>query len=564
MPEEWLRYRLAFFYDVTYPSVRAQTTRDFDWLVLFDDRCSAEFRAEIEDLARGTFVPVWDRRPFRRDTFAEPVAALTRGSGRTHLITTRIDSDDAMSRDFMAAVQAEFAGQERLFVNFPHGVQIDRSGAVLRSHTLSSPFLSLIEERVPERPPATVFVAKHARARAWAPIREVRSPVRWAQVVHDGNLSNIVNGVRIDPAVVRQRIELTLPYAEDLSRGSLLRGRATQLRRLGRLWVNHPGEAAKFIEAQAWRLRGTHERAADSGRTWADRLQDVERGASATWAESGIRRGGVRAWRGVQGARWTASAALNARLAAEPAVVAGSVEGVLASRRIVVLAEFDKAPRPRPDALRLAAAWRAAGYTVLVVAARNPLARKLFRAPTCPDGVAIMVRPNLGYDFGSWAAALAAEPRIAEAELVVLANDSVHGPFLPLDELTSRIESSGAQVWAATAGSSPRPHLQSWLLAFTGGVLAQEPLRGFFAGVRQMRSKREVITTYELGLADVVAEAGLRTGVGWDGDAGLNWRIPFSDGMPFVKRSLLTDRGLRDEESAVRLAVRTRYGVDLP
>lgn len=79
-----------------------------------------------------------------------PVEDLHRGTTHPappHLITTRIDGDDAMAVDFMAAAQAQFAGQERLFVNFPRGIQIDRSGAVHSSRILSSPFLSLIERR---------------------------------------------------------------------------------------------------------------------------------------------------------------------------------------------------------------------------------------------------------------------------------------------------------------------------------------------------------------------------------------------------------------------------------
>lgn len=98
-----------------------------------------------------------DAEPFRRDSFARPVAELTGTGPAPYLITTRIDSDDAMAVDFMAAVQAQFGRQERLFVNFTRGVQIDRTGAVYRSDVLSNPFVSLIERRDHTRPPDTVI-----------------------------------------------------------------------------------------------------------------------------------------------------------------------------------------------------------------------------------------------------------------------------------------------------------------------------------------------------------------------------------------------------------------------
>ena len=143
--EDWLFYRLGFFVDACLPSVLSQRgAQSFEWLVIFDDRCSDDFRAQVEELADGAFTPIWTHEPFTRDAFAQHVA------DRCHspfVITTRIDSDDAMAVDLMASVQAQFDGQERLFVNFPRGIQIDRSGAVHRATILSSPFLSLIEAR---------------------------------------------------------------------------------------------------------------------------------------------------------------------------------------------------------------------------------------------------------------------------------------------------------------------------------------------------------------------------------------------------------------------------------
>lgn len=260
--EDWLYYRLGFFVDACLPSVLSQRgTAPFEWLVLLDDRCSDTFRSDVENLADGAFTPVWTHQPFQRDTFAEPVASRSRAP---YLITTRIDSDDAMAVGFMAAVQGQFADQERMFVNFPRGIQIDRSGAVYRSDILSSPFLSLVERRG-DGPPLTVYAAKHARALGTAPLREVRAPVMWAQVLHGTNLSNIPNGVRIHPRVVAERFRMDLRYDAHVAGSRLLRAKAAQAGRLARLWAAHPGELTKWAEATVWTMRGTHERAQVAG-----------------------------------------------------------------------------------------------------------------------------------------------------------------------------------------------------------------------------------------------------------------------------------------------------------
>ena len=147
-----------------------------------------------------------------------------------------------------------------LFVDFPRGIQIDRSGATYRYDQLSSPFLTLVERRQPGAPPSTVYAARHARARQWGPVREVSAPPdvgaghpRHQPAQHDGRCACLAARrqralrprARLRPRRVRPE-----PVAAE--------GRSS--RRLVRLWVQHPGEVTKWAEAKYWRLRGTHVR----------------------------------------------------------------------------------------------------------------------------------------------------------------------------------------------------------------------------------------------------------------------------------------------------------------
>lgn len=552
-PEDWLQYRLGFFYDVTWPSVRAQTVPP-TWLVLLDDRCSDGFRATVEELAEGVFVPVWTHEPFRRDSFAAPVVAATEGSGATHLITTRLDSDDAVAVDFCAAVRRELASEEGLFVNFTRGLQIDRSGAVLRTDVVSSPFLSFAERRRPGVPPETVFVVKHARARSHAPVREVRAPPMWVQVVHDANLSNIVNGTRVDPSVVAERFRVTLPFDAHPGRRELAAGQVAQAGLLARLWAAHPGELVKWVEGRAASARGTHVRPRNDGSSLADRVRDRERAARAGWARSPVRRAAVGTHHALLRGRRSLLRRVDER-AGGLRLLAGDLEGALAADRVVVLAEFDRGTRVRASSLDLAAEWRRLGFGVVLVAARDAARLARLRRPEVPDGVAVLARPNLGHDFGSWSAVLAAHPGLAARDTVVLTNDSLWR-LGPLDEVARRVAATTADVWGGTARPWPRPHLQSCLLAFRGGVLSREPLRSFLAGVRPQPTKRAVIEAYELGLGDLLGEAGLTRDVGWPGDVGEGWRTAVAAGFPFVKRTLLTDRAFAGERAAVREVLR--------
>jgi hypothetical protein len=568
--EEWLRYRLAFFYDATYPSVLSQTTRDFEWLVLLDDRCSDEFREDIEGLAEGAFTPVWTHADFRRDSFAEPVAAT---ASAPYLITTRIDSDDAMAVDYLQRVQAQFERQSRLFVSFTRGVQVDRSGAVYLSDALSNPFISLVEKREAGRLPDTVYVAKHARARAHGPIREVRAPVMWMQVVHDFNVSNIVNGPRVSPRVVADRFRIDLGYDSDIAGRRLLAARARQAGRLARLWTSHPGELTKAAEATGWRLRGTHERPQDDGATLTDKVQSLEQDIGRRWQASFLRRRADDTKRRARLAKWRLQRRLNESLPPTPRLLVGDLDAVLAADRVVLLAEYSLGGSLRPEALSGAAGWAAAGVPTLIVSARDAWATWSPPQGDLPDGVAVVARPNVGYDFGSWGAALTAYPEIAEKQTVVLTNDSLAGPYAPLDDLVARMEASPADVWAATRNHVPQDHLQSYLLRFRGGVLGREPLRGFFASVRAQETKWAVIQAYECGLSELVQRHGLTTETGWSKESlGIDrttdsvlggWPRMLASGFPFVKRTLLEQRRFADVRDAVAVVVRQEYGVEL-
>ncbi len=259
--EEWLRYRLGFFVDACWSTVRAQQGADFTWLVLFDDRCPVDFRAEVEALAEGTFTPIWTHEQFSTGLFAKQIMALTPPEGaKPWLLTTRLDSDDGIARDFMAAVQSQFRAEDGLFIDFPRGIQIDRSGSTYRYDQLSSPFLTLVERRHSDVPPRTVYTARHARARNWGPLREVKAPPMWVQVIHGTNLLNMTVGGRINPRIVNERFDLELVYRRVVPRTALLREQVVHFVRLARLWVEHPGEVTKWAEAKYWRLRGTHVR----------------------------------------------------------------------------------------------------------------------------------------------------------------------------------------------------------------------------------------------------------------------------------------------------------------
>lgn len=184
----------------------------------------------------------------------------------------------------------------------------------------------------------------------------------------------------------------------------------------------------------------------------------------------------------------------------------------------------------------------------------------------------VLRRPNAGYDFGSWAVGLDRYPQVRRADRVLLVNDSMAGPFAALDHVLDDFLTTSADVWAVTDSTEIAPHLQSYLLGWTGGVLGTAPLRRFWSGVREQPTKITTVRRNEVRLGQVVRRAGLTTRVRHPGGSlaapGANpvlagWRALLDGGLPLVKRELLRSPDVAPDGHEVPADLLRRYGVSV-
>jgi hypothetical protein len=200
----WLEERLRLLELFCLPSVMAQTTSAFTLMLLCDEATPPDIldalrQHERESPAVAIALTGSDRTP------ADVIAAST-PPGTDVLVTTRLDSDDAIADGYLEAVQEYAAPFHRsdvatLLVNFPRGMRLDvPEDAFYERRMPNSPFHSLFE-RPASGPARTIFsgVGRAARNRArgnHATLHEHQvthqdeSIVAWLQVVHGGNLEN--------------------------------------------------------------------------------------------------------------------------------------------------------------------------------------------------------------------------------------------------------------------------------------------------------------------------------------------------------------------------------------
>jgi hypothetical protein len=183
--------------------------------------------------------------------------------------------------------------------------------------------------------------------------------------------------------------------------------------------------------------------------------------------------------------------------------------------RVAIIVHYDRRGRVRPGLLRYIAELREAGCDVIVVSNAGHLAASCFAAlQACCS--AVLVRRNVGYDFGAWQEAMACFglPRPG-TELLILANDSVYGPLGPLAPVLARIDIAAAPFWGLTDSWQHRYHLQSYFLAAGPAVLRSPAWPAFWRTVRPAPNKRFIIRRYEVGLTQALLREGHEVRAVW-------------------------------------------------
>lgn len=200
----WLARRFDLFETYCLPSMAAQQSGVFRWLIYFDENTPPEFRARIA--AAQQIVP-FDAifvGPFHASLAAQDVAErLTSTEGR--VVTTRLDNDDAIANDFLAVVRQKAADcPDGTILNFREGVALN-NGTLYTASDESNPFTSLVE---PAAGAATIWAARHTELATRFALKQVVTAPCWLQVVHGENVANRIKGRRLGDQAVLARFSL--------------------------------------------------------------------------------------------------------------------------------------------------------------------------------------------------------------------------------------------------------------------------------------------------------------------------------------------------------------------
>lgn len=173
----------------------------------------------------------------------------------------------------------------------------------------------------------------------------------------------------------------------------------------------------------------------------------------------------------------------------------------------------------------------------------------------------IIAEKHSEYDFGSYKRGyffLKNNGKFKEFDELLFVNDSCFGPLYPLSTVFEKMKNSEADFWGITRNHRgmkfvddkikfcPRPHIQSYFIAFRRSVFESEIFEKFMENICEHEEKNRIIEKYEIGLSETLEQYGFKSDeyvkflYGLDNPMLKMWRFMLLFGkLPFLKCSLL-------------------------
>jgi lipopolysaccharide biosynthesis protein len=213
---------------------------------------------------------------------------------------------------------------------------------------------------------------------------------------------------------------------------------------------------------------------------------------------------------------------LGARIVSDPErlVVAEHVGAVASdpTKSACVFAHYDPAGCIEDYVAFHVKALAALGLEVVFVSTAEAIAVAEL-AKILPYTSRVLVRRNVGLDFGSWKTGLARIADLTARPRLVLTNDSVFGPFRDLAPIFAEMERRGLDLWGMTTSDEIAWHVQSYFLVFERRLLSSAEFGAFWDDFRFYLRKPSIIRNGEIGLSQRMRERGFAVGAFVDGGA---------------------------------------------
>ena len=195
LDQAWLEERIGLFRKFCVPTIVNQTEKNFTWLIYCDAQTSPEYLSElrqaVNEISGATIRLVSDF-----DHLMIDLRQILANEPTPFVITSRMDNDDGLGKDYIQAIQDVFIPQDLTLLNFLHGITYDTEKHILTEQRNASlnHFTSLIEITTPDREYITVLGFSHTQPPAQIVVQDLHIPYAWLKIIHGRNMSSRTKG----------------------------------------------------------------------------------------------------------------------------------------------------------------------------------------------------------------------------------------------------------------------------------------------------------------------------------------------------------------------------------
>lgn len=194
LTDEWMEDRMWLFENFCFPSVAAQTNKNFNWLLFFDTSTPEKYKKAIADLISSRA----NIKAFYINGMPEFYPAIQQfisedSKNTPYLITSRIDNDDCIHKNFIDEVQQKFKSQDYQAIDIIQGysLQVKPRFILGKKEHIFNPFISLIEKN---ESPKTVWFNDHTLWKKETRITQITDKRLWMSIIHEKNKVNEFDG----------------------------------------------------------------------------------------------------------------------------------------------------------------------------------------------------------------------------------------------------------------------------------------------------------------------------------------------------------------------------------
>lgn len=211
----WMDERIRLFEAYTYPSLKAQTNRDFTWLIFLDVDTSSVYKDFFQKLhfEFPNCIPVYISPTSWEELYlvVDPILRGYIDIKDEYIITTNIDNDDSFHEDMIANIQSAFLEHkiESLY-RFVYGYQyFENKRLLMKMRYPHNHFLTLVSKTSSD-PIKPVTHYNHAGAHRVLPFVDIKTYPMWMEIVHGTNVNNSLRvkfKIRYTPVLFKNKCD---------------------------------------------------------------------------------------------------------------------------------------------------------------------------------------------------------------------------------------------------------------------------------------------------------------------------------------------------------------------